>query len=286
MFQVKLLWFPGLFIKSAVFLCFCFVLAGSSDATIHSSNPCQYAFNTISQTFNLRRGRPKKDDYLMRGGKKKLIVSRRHYLADTSHIKPDIDFDQLSSVQNFTPVFHSRLFYNGWFKTAEWNGKKVFLKIIIVKKHLRELNNFRSLKSRGVPTLFMGITKSSDGKFYMVSQFQEGAFFRIKPQHLGRYFSEGLDLNYNITNTTYRKLRELRDLFIKYGVVPSDFQFIVSKEGEVYVIDLEYYRIFGSQNHPLFSLFFIYKTYRKFKNAESVIKKEFQKVLDNATHLE
>ena len=283
MSQVKLLWLVSFLIKKVVLLWFYFVLAGSSDATAHSSNPCQYAFKTIFQTFNLRREQSKKDDYLMRRG----ITPIRYFLADTSHIKPDIDFDQLRSVQNFTPLFHNILFHHDWFKTAEWKGKKVFMKIIKFKKHLRELNNFRSLKSRGVPTLFMGITKSSDGKFYMVSQFQEGAFFRIKPQHRGRYVSDGsLDLNYNITNTTYRKLRELRDLFIKYGVVPSDFQFIVSKEGEVYVIDLEYYRIFGSQNHPLFSLFFIYKTYRKFKNAESVIKKEFQKVLDNATHLE
>lgn len=197
------------------------------------------------------------------------IKKKKYKPADTSNIPSNIDFNQISSLQNFIPPHEANIVAHkkNWFKTGELYGEKVFLKIIAINKHVKELANIHALNSLGIPTLFIGVTRDKEGQLYMVSRFQEGAFVRIIP-HKSPLLS-GFDSSYQITENTYRQLRNLRDMFIKNNIYPSDFQFLVSKKGEIHLIDFEYYRIFKKFN-PLF-LLFIYKPYVKFEKARQAV---------------
>ena len=217
-------------------------------------------------------------------------LKKRYQPADTGPLAADINFHRLSFVSEFTPPHSRRLrSKRGRFKTAildltaveTGEPVKVFLKAIVFNKHLTELSNIQALNKMGIPTLFMGLTQDQSGRFYMVSRFQEGAFFKIRALNRTAFVS-GFDRGYRIAEHTRRQLMDLRDRFVQNRVAPGDFQFLLSKTGDVYLIDFEYYRIFGRYN-PLF-LLFLHKPYVKFEKAGKAIEQEYQKALENPHH--
>ena len=206
---------------------------------------------------------------------KKKIPRKKYKPADTSDLVPDIDFNDLLSLESFIPPTESHQNRRPhFFKTAKLDGRKVFLKTIKFNKQLKELSIIRSLQERGIPTLFIGLTRDEEGRFYMVNWFIDGAFVKVR-QHIVINF----DSLYPITEKTYKQLIDLRNMFIRKRVVPSDFQFLISKDGNVYLIDFEYYSIFSRFN-PLF-LLFAYKPYAKFERAKEIIHQKHQESLND-----
>ena len=246
-------------VATAIFLCAVFLFAFQSSA--QSAKLCQSA---VKKT-------------LKRGLKKTIRVFIKPKPFDPGHIKPDIDFDSFQDIKDFRMeplLFHDKSFYRDFFKTADLSGEKVFLKIITLNKHIRELDNIRALNEIGIPTLFKGVTQTADGVFYMVNRFQEGVLVRIKPREESFYFNS----EYQITEETYSQIRRLRDLFFRNGIFPNDLQMLISKKGDAYLIDFERYRIF-SKYHPGF-LLFMYWTHRNFKKAVRTIERDFKQSVE------
>ena len=192
--------------------------------------------------------------------------------ADVRHITPNIDFAELTFVRSFIPEpvhIHGKPAFENFFKTAVLDGEKVFLKLIIWKRHLEELSNIRALREKGLRTLFKGITQTDAGSLYMVSRFQEGALIRTYPDP--RAFN--LDKDYKVTENTYRQLWRLRERFIREGIVPEDLQFLLSREGDLYIIDFEQWFIVDTRR--ALSFLFAYRTSYGFQTAEQVIRRDF-----------
>ena len=245
-------------------LLFCILLCPFQTRAGHIYSRCIEAFsNTIKKPQGLKQI-------------KKKILRKKHKPADTSGLVPDIDFNDLLSLERFIPPTEAyQNIYPHSFKIAKLGNKKVFLKMIIFNKQLKELTNIRSLQEKRIPTLFIGLTKDKEGRFYMVNWFIDGAFIKIRPHNTP--LAIDFDSPHEITEKTFKQLIDLRNMFIWNRVVPSDFQLLISRDGDVHLIDFEYYSIFSRFN-PLF-LLFAYKPYVKFEKAKEFIHQKYQENL-------
>ncbi len=125
-----------------------------------------------------------------------------------------------------------------FYKVAKWRGEKVFLKQITQPNGERELAILRTLSEIGIPVLFKGVVRNTDGSLYMVSSFQESPVFKS----LEAAF-KSFDVKYH--TDILQQLKHIYSLFLEYGVSDKDFQFMVSAEGKVYVVDVEFYTFLG-----------------------------------------
>lgn len=99
-----------------------------------------------------------------------------------------------------------------------------------------ELSMLYFLNRIGIPTLFKGVVKEADGTLYMLNTFKESMVFRIWED-----VSSYLHTKYH--ESVREQLDKINFLFSANGIFPGDFQFLVSKEGKVYIIDVEHYVI-------------------------------------------
>ena len=166
-----------------------------------------------------------------------------HFYLKIEEIIPDIERSELEVLPETNAFVHNRFNRhkdNQYYKIAIWRGEKVFLKKIKVPQGEHELAVLRTFNHLGIPTLFHGIVRDIDGTLYMVSKFQEGGTLRTL-----------LDVLQNVDEKYYesvnQQMNEIKLLFSKIGIFPADFQFMVSKEGEVYLIDVEMYIFSGKK---------------------------------------
>ncbi len=234
---------------------------------------CWLAFKILKNQIPAKILEPAKNYLSALSEKYPLLTPVVNRLKDTEAvgalpIRPDIDFHQLQNVRAFIPepaYIYGKPRYKDFFKTAFLDGEKVFLKIISLKRHLKELSNIRFLNEREARILFKGVTRTDDGTFYMVSRFQEGAMIRLYPRGESFY----LDSDHKVTEKTYHQLRSLKAWFIREGIIPADLQFLISKTEDIYLIDLEYY--FKVKD----SWFLRYYTAHNFKLTQRVIRRDF-----------
>ena len=122
---------------------------------------------------------------------------------------------------------------NQYYKTAKWRGKKVFLKKIKDSNGEYEMAVLRTLNRIGIPTLFIGTVRNTDGVLYMVSKFQESEVFRAREDFLTR-----LDPQYH--QSVLQQLDRIGFLLSANNITQVDTQFLVS-DGKVYIIDVEHF---------------------------------------------
>ena len=123
---------------------------------------------------------------------------------------------------------------------GKWHGKKVFLKKIQRSQGEDELAVMRTLNKIGIPVLFKGVVKNKDGTLYMVSLFLDSPLFKSEEAAL-QYFS----IQYH--EKIRQQLQQIHSLYSRYGILPRDFQFMVSRKGVVYVVDGEFYMFLGGE---------------------------------------
>ena len=123
---------------------------------------------------------------------------------------------------------------------SEWQGKTAFLKRITSASEVHELAVLRSLKELGFPVLFKGVVRYTNNSLYIVNEFQTGKVFRDKEA-----IRESIDPTQQEAVT--QQLERISSLFVENGILARDFQFIVSEEGQVYVIDPEFYMFLGEK---------------------------------------
>lgn len=184
--------------------------------------------------------------------KKTLEISKQMSVDDISNIKANIDytkldFDSYSTNPNFKHFVSS---YSD-LKLAMHNGKKYFLKEINGPQMLQEYNVFNTLDKIGVKTPFLGVTQSANGRLYMVSDFVEGALLK---KTVNGYLVSGLDETFKISKKTYDQINDFKSILLKNGIESNDLQFIITKNGDVSLIDVDAYRFLGDDLTPFYQL--------------------------------
>ena len=188
---------------------------------------CEWALSTERSLI-----REKEDFYL---SAKKIF---RHFYVKVKDILPDIEFTELeillSDTESFTYNRYNRHADRKSYKIAKWKGEKVFLKKIRSGDGEHELAMLRTLNQIGIPTLFKGVVRDNLGDLHIVSQFQAGEVFKT-PE--GPFTHVNLEYH----GLVRKQVDEINFLLAIAHIFPSDFQFMVSKQGEVYLVDVEYY---------------------------------------------
>ena len=170
-----------------------------------------------------------------------LVKSRWHQLhLKIKDIVPDIEMAELEILPETDSLLYNRYNRHGekFYKIAKWKGEAAFLKKIKPPHGEKELATLRIFNQIGVPTLFRGVVRDTDGTLYMVSKFQKGATLRNQEDVL-----ENVNEQYH--ESVRQQVREIKIAFSELGVLYTDFQFMVSAEGKVYLIDVEYYQFLG-----------------------------------------
>ena len=167
-----------------------------------------------------------------------LVKRRRHQLyLRIKDIVPDIEMAELEILPETDSLLYNR-HGKKFYKIAKWNGEEVFLKKIKAPHGEEELATLRVFNQIGVSTLFRGVVRDTDGTLYMVSKFQKGAALRVQEnvlEHVNKQYYESVR----------QQVIEIKIMFSEFGILYRDFQFMVSEEGKVYLIDVEYYQFFG-----------------------------------------
>ena len=115
----------------------------------------------------------------------------------------------------------------------------------------RELAVWLTLRELKAPVLFEGVFRDESEEFFIVSRFQEGDLWLLDKIHKWRWKNS---CRY-ATNRTYQDLSALKELFLRYHIMPWDMQVIVSpKTGAAYIIDVEHYEFFGGRPREKISL--------------------------------
>lgn len=159
-------------------------------------------------------------------------------------IIPTIERTELKVLPETDSLIYNRYNRHGdnqYYKIAMWRGEKVFLKKIAPPQGEHELAVLRTFSHVGIPTLFRGVMRDTDGVLYMVSRFQDGGTLRNQLDVLAERVN---DKHYG---SIVQQLGEIQNVFSKIGIFPADFQFMVSKEGKVYLIDVEMYTFSGTK---------------------------------------
>lgn len=167
------------------------------------------------------------------------IIFQRIYTSIKNNVTPDINIAELEILPETTSLVYNRYNRhkdNQFYKIAVWRGEKVFLKKIKDSDGEYELAILRTLNKIGIPTLLMGVVKDKDGILYMVNTFQDSVVFRNLED-----VSSDLDKQYH--ESVRQQLDRINFLFSANNIFPGDFQFLVSKDGKVHIIDVEYYII-------------------------------------------
>ena len=253
---------------SKVFLFIIMVYSFSSRADM--ADVCRQAFR-VTTPFTVRKNVVKGLMKLSRHERLKPIVEVLSGVntVSTDHIKPDIEIRKITDIKPITPElgyigpFFS---YTNFFQIGFLKGEKVFLKPIVLKKHLLELSAIRLLVELEVPILFKGVTQAEDGTLYMVSYFQEGVLVKVQQNQI-----LGLYKNYNVTEETRNQLSQIKKMFLENGILPLDFQFLISKEGDIYLIDFDQYIIAGKRS-VLYRMFMYQLTQKIFEKTEEMLK--------------
>lgn len=163
-------------------------------------------------------------------------IFRRFYVK-IKDIVPDIELTELEilpETEIFTYNRYNRHADRKSYKIAKWRGEKVFLKKIRLSDGEHELAMLRTLNQIGIPTLFKGVIRDDLGDLYMVSQFQVGEVFRSTGEPLTHVRPE-------YHGFVRKQVDEINFLLAVAHIFPADFQFMVSRQGTVYLVDVEYY---------------------------------------------
>lgn len=136
------------------------------------------------------------------------------------------------------------------------NGEKVYLKPIVLRRFRmwpppffwyesfdegqgpRELTIYLAFNDLKIPTLFKGVVMDKKGNSYMALQFKEGRFIRWCVKSEAPYITEQACL----------QMEEIKAMFLKYGIVPSDLQAIISRDGFAYLIDVQNFQFMGTDS--------------------------------------
>ncbi len=81
-------------------------------------------------------------------------------------------------------------------------------------------------------------------EFFMVLKFQEGEVLHLDKVTNANW---ALSRTGHMTDQTAQDLKTIRDLFVKYAILPRDFQIVLSPEGQVHTFDVEYYEFLGDK---------------------------------------
>ena len=167
------------------------------------------------------------------------IIFQRIYTSIKNNVIPDINIAELEILPETTSLVYNKYNRhkdNQFYKIAIWRGEKVFLKKIKDSKGEYELAILHTLNKIGIPTLLRGVVKDKDGILYMVNTFQDSVVFRNLED-----VSSYLDKQYH--ESVRQQLDRINFLFSANSIFPGDFQFLVSKDGKVHIIDVEHYII-------------------------------------------
>ena len=193
----------------------------------YGNSLCEWVFSTDRSLIE-----NKEDFYL---SSKKIF---RQFYVKIKDILPDIEFTELEillpDTESFTYNRYNRHGDRKSYKIAKWKGEKVFLKKIRPGDGEHELAMLRTLNQMGIPTLFKGVVRDDLGDLHIVSQFQHGEVFKTPEGPFTHVSLKHHEL-------VRRQVDEINFLLAIAHIFPSDFQFMVSKKGEVYLVDVEYY---------------------------------------------
>lgn len=200
---------------------------------------CSYANDSCGEAWESNQNFIEKTQSLSHLAKKVL----EHFYVKTEDIVPDIDIKELEILPETDSLIHNR--YNRhankqYYKIAIWKGEKVFLKKIKAPHGEHELAVLRIFNRIGIPVLFQGVVRDTDGTLYMVSKFQERKILRNQQEVL-----TNIDKQYH--KPVYQQLREIKIILLATNIYPVDLQFIVSEEGKVYLIDVELYKFLDEE---------------------------------------
>lgn len=131
------------------------------------------------------------------------------------------------------------------FGNGDLHGETVFWKSIIDEFSKKELAVFLTLDQIGIQTSFKGVLENH-GELLMISQFQKGDLI-----HLGAETLSGHPTSSNISSRTYQEFDKWKQIFLKYHIFPIDFQFLVSEDGAIHIIDVEMYEFLGGRSEEL-----------------------------------
>ena len=82
-------------------------------------------------------------------------------------------------------------------------------------------------------------------ELFMVLKFQEGDTLHLDKRTHTDWF---MNRTGHIQMQTIRDLKKIKELFLKYHILPRDFQILVSKDGRAYIFDVEYYEFLGDSS--------------------------------------
>ena len=173
-------------------------------------------------------------------------------------INVDIDLSHFKDDQN---VRHGNA---NTFITTGYMREKLFLKEInpINNRGTQELAVFRTLQELKIPTLFKGVGRMTsnpvtgdlepykpflkgheDGTMhFMVSRWQKGKDWVA--DQMNNRGPRSLD---NINSLTHKGIEELKKVFLKYHIIPSDLQLLISESGKPHIIDPEFFEFMGGR---------------------------------------
>ena len=144
------------------------------------------------------------------------------------HIKRQIvpPIQEISNSE-FTNIKEFKYADFGIYKTAFYNGKKVFLKS--KSNHDREVMWLSVLNSYGLGVKLVGVTKI-DNADYVVTEFIEGTNSKFA------YSAVDVVLTAAMVAEVKRQTRFIVDM----GASPVDVQFMFTRDGKVILLDTEY----------------------------------------------
>ena len=196
----------------------------------YANNPCQPVFwNSNQKAIENKQSLPDLVNQM-----------REHFYLKAEEIEPDIEIKELK----IQPETYSSSYNDQRYKIATRNGEKVFLKQIIAPHGEDELAILLTFNQIGVPTLFQGVVRDTHDTLYMVNKFKEGKTLR-SPWKILAHTTEIQNEHYE---SVHQQLREIKFFLSSANILPRDLQIIVTGDGKVYLIDVEFYLFLGGEN--------------------------------------
>ena len=120
---------------------------------------------------------------------------------------------------------------------------------LLLPTNMAQVNKQNRAMGRADPTLSGNGPPSNqkspftEPRYFMVLKFQEGEVLHLdKTTHIDWIMNR----NSYLINQTAEDLKNIKALFVKYLILPRDFQVLLSADGRMYIFDVEYYEFLGT----------------------------------------
>lgn len=163
-----------------------------------------------------------------------------------------IDFPQISimsirKMENFGPDHPDRS--HGFQSKEILRGTLNKKRVLIKKSNLFEIRMASALSELGIGPKFWGTTLN--GEYYVID-FVEGSLL-IKTKHYDRRASQMIKEGFKIKRESLTKIDEILESLALLSLEPRDPQFLIQPNGEVFLIDPEFFAITNFESASQYS---------------------------------